>query len=161
MHQAITTAQFIYDLIGRGNPLGVILSAISTMVEEQFPDAMVSVMLYSAQNRTLSLVAGDAFSQNYQQAMRDMQIGPEVGSCGAAAYLRKIVVCEDLLNDSRWVGFIDLVRSEKIAACWSAPIISPLVNYWEPSPPITDTVNRQNCLKSPLSAKRPALPPLR
>ena len=125
MHQAITTAQFIYDLIGRGNPLGVILSAISTMVEEQFPDAMVSVMLYSAQNRTLSLVAGDAFSQNYQQAMRDMQIGPEVGSCGAAAYLRKIVVCEDLLNDSRWVGFIDLVRSEKIAACWSAPIISP------------------------------------
>lgn len=57
--------------------------------------------------------------------MRDMQIGPEVGSCGAAAYLREIVVCEDLLNDSRWVGFIDLVRSEKIAACWSAPIISP------------------------------------
>jgi len=126
MHQAITTAQFIYDLIGRRSPLDVILSAISTMVEEQFSDAMVSVMLYSAQNRTLSLVAGDAFSQNYQQAMRDIKIGSEVGSCGAAAYLREIVVCEDLLNDSRWVGFIDLVKSEKIAACWSAPIISPL-----------------------------------
>jgi diguanylate cyclase (GGDEF)-like protein/PAS domain S-box-containing protein len=125
MHQAITTAQFIYDLIGCRSPLDVILSAISTMVEEQFPDAMVSVMLYSAQTRTLTLVAGDAFSQNYRQAMRDIPIGPEVGSCGAAACLREIVVCEDLLTDSRWVSFIDLVKSEKIAACWSAPIISP------------------------------------
>ena len=125
MHQAITTAQFIYDLIGRRSPLNVILSAISTMVEEQFPDAIVSVMLYSAQNQTLSLAAGESFSQNYQQAMRDINIGPEVGSCGAAAYLREIVVCEDLLNDSRWAGLIDLVKSEKIAACWSAPIITP------------------------------------
>ena len=81
MYQEITTAQCVYDLIGRRSPLGVILSAIGAMVEEQFPDALVSVMLYSAQNRTLSLVAGDAFSQNYQQAMRDIPIGPEVGSC--------------------------------------------------------------------------------
>jgi hypothetical protein len=119
----------MYDLIGRQSPLNVILSAVNTMIEERFPDAMTPVMLDSAQNRTPGLVAGDAFRQNYQQAMRDISIGSEVGSCGAPAYLCEIVVCEDLSNDSRWVGFTDLVTSEKISACWFAPIMSSLANY--------------------------------
>ena len=119
-----TSSQVVYDLIGRRSPLNVILSAISTMVEQQLLDSMVSVMLYSEQTRTLSLAAGYAFSQTYQDAMHDIEIGPEVGACGSAAFLRDIVICEDLLHDERWVDFISLVRSENIAACWSAPIIT-------------------------------------
>lgn len=119
-----TSSQVVYDLIGRRSPLNVILSAISTMVEQQMRGAMVSVMLYSEQSRTLTLAAGNAFSQAYQHAMRDIPIGPEVGACGSAAFRREIVVCEDLLNDARWADFRSLVKTENIAACWSAPIIT-------------------------------------
>jgi len=48
--------------------------------------------------------------------------------------LREIVVCEDLLTDSRWVSFIDLVRSENNAACCQQNrSFPPSGDYMEPS----------------------------
>ena len=93
------------------------------MVRDKIPDALISVMLYSEQEQTLNLIKEPAyFSREYIAALKDLKIGPNVGACGAAAYHRRLVVCEDLLNDPNWVAYKDLVKQNGLRACWSVPI---------------------------------------
>src|SRR6267143_2117961 len=51
-------------------------------------------------------------------------IGPEVGSCGAAAYLRKPVYVADVLTHPHFANFRDLLVQAGLRAVWSSPIIS-------------------------------------
>src|ERR1700738_9272 len=51
-------------------------------------------------------------------------MGPEVGSCGAAAYLRKPVFVADVMTHHHFAGFRDLLVQAGLRAVWSSPIIS-------------------------------------
>lgn len=117
------TSQEIFNLIGQAAALEDIIDAITAWLGDKIPDALVSVMLYSEQEQTLNLIKEPAyFSREYVEALKDLKIGPNVGACGAAAYHRRLVVCEDLLNDPNWVAYKDLVKQNGLRACWSVPI---------------------------------------
>jgi GAF domain-containing protein len=53
-------------------------------------------------------------------------IGPDVGSCGSAAFLRKAVAVEDIFTDYRWAPYKGLAEGLAeplgVRACWSSPI---------------------------------------
>src|ERR1700730_17331118 len=51
-------------------------------------------------------------------------IGPHVGSCGAAAYLRQPVFVSDVLSHPHFANFKDLILRTGMRASWSSPIMS-------------------------------------
>ena len=117
--------QSIFDLIGKHADLSLIFQTISEWLEAIIPDSMVSVMSYSEIDKTLSLVSGEKhFSDIYKNAVKHLEIGPEVGACGTAAFHRKLVICENLLNDPKWQTCQALLLQENLQACWSTPIIN-------------------------------------
>jgi two-component sensor histidine kinase len=62
----------------------------------------------------------------YNNAIDGLKIGPEVGSCGTAAFLAESVYVADIENDPLWRDFRDLARQHGLRACWSTPIMSRL-----------------------------------
>ncbi|ATO20532.1 regulator [Acinetobacter sp. LoGeW2-3] len=119
--------QSIFNLIGQHADLHLIFQKISEWLENRIPDSMVSIMSYSETEQTLNLVSGaQHFSNRYQEGIANIKIGPHVGACGAAAFHRELVICENLATDPNWQAFQYLVQDENIHACWSAPIINAL-----------------------------------
>lgn len=122
-HQFTGFSQSIYELIVQRAPLDVVLDAINSVMENQFPGSLVSVMMYEPADNTLNLVAGNSLSETYRQAMQGITVEPEKGACGTAASTLKLAVCDDIASDPRWDGFKELAAAEGVAACWSAPLV--------------------------------------
>jgi PAS domain S-box-containing protein len=61
--------------------------------------------------------------QKYQDAIEGILIGPQVGSCGTAAFTKQKVIVTDIENDSTWVNFKDIALEFGLRSCWSYPIM--------------------------------------
>lgn len=115
----------IFNLIGRHTELKPILDVISQWLESRIPDALVTIMLYQDDTQTLNVISGKQhFSKEYCNAIQDLKIGPNQGSCGVAAFLRQLVISPNLMKDPNWQSYRALVNAEKLSSCWSMPIIN-------------------------------------
>lgn len=112
----------VLDLLSRDAPLGSVLAALTSGVEQQHPDMICSIMLLEPDGR--HLVSGHAGSlpAAFSAFIERLAIGPQIGSCGAAAFLGERVVAQDVATHPNWGPFRDLARSNGIGACWSQPI---------------------------------------
>lgn len=116
--------QAIHELIARQRPLPETLSAITDWMSLMMPGALISIMRFDPAQQTLNLVPNGQFSDRYTGLMQDQKIGPDVGTCGAAAFERKMVITEDIHDDPKWSPFLDAADQEGLRACWSVPIIA-------------------------------------
>ena len=116
---------FILDLLGKQTDLKIVLHTVSNWLEGLIPGAMVSIMLFSEEEQHLNIISGgQSFTEVYRDALKNLKIGPNVGACGAAAYYRKMVICDDISTHPNWVKYQEYLLEENISACWSVPIIS-------------------------------------
>ncbi|THF72115.1 MAG: EAL domain-containing protein, partial [Sulfitobacter sp. SK025] len=70
-------------------------------------------------------VAAPSLPASYGEALDGLSIGPEVGSCGTAAYFGTPVEVVDIATDPRWADHKEFVLPMGLKACWSSPIKSP------------------------------------
>jgi PAS domain S-box-containing protein len=109
-------------LMAAGNQLAVVLEAIALSVEAEAKDTLCSILLLDETGQRLTLGAGPSLPDDYNAAIEGIAIGPDVGSCGTAAFFNKCVIVEDIQTDPLWVNFKDLAGEAGLAACWSQPI---------------------------------------
>ncbi len=109
--------------LARGAALGEVLGTLTQNAEECFPDLRCSILLVDETHR-LRHGAAPSLPDFYVRAIDGLEIGPSVGSCGAAAALGRRVVVEDVLSHPNWEPFRELARRAEIRACWSEPIFS-------------------------------------
>lgn len=136
--------QVLQDL-ARGASLESVLTSLTRSAEECFPDLRCSILLLDGK-RQLRHGAAPSLPDSYVRAIDGLDIGPDVGSCGAAAALGRRVVVDDVLAHSNWAPFRELAVSAKIRACWSEPIFSQdggvlgtfAMYYGEPRKPSED-----------------------
>src|SRR5262249_7881137 len=114
----------VLELVARDAPLADVLDEILRTIEEQCPGMLSSVLLVDDDGSRLRHAVGRRLPDEYNRAVDGLMIGPDVGSCGSAAYHRAAVVCEDVATDPRWERFRDLALSYGLRACWSQPIIA-------------------------------------
>ena len=65
-----------------------------------------------------------SFSNAFRAATDNPPIGPEVGSCGAAAFRREPVLSREVAADPRWAGYVEVAHEAGVRACWSTPVFS-------------------------------------
>lgn len=121
----VLEAQYnIQNKIGLHAPFSDIRQSIIDMVALQLPGALVSVMRLNPESNTLDLVASKGISDTYIQAAQDVPVGIDIASCGVSAFLREVVITEDIEQDTNWTPFLEYSRREGLVSCWSFPIIA-------------------------------------
>ena len=114
----------ILEMIVTSRPLGDILTRIVLLMEAQADGLRCSIQLLSNDGKRVRHGAAPNLPQVYVKAVDGLAIGPRVGSCGTAMYLKKPVVVTDVLTDPLWADYRDLAKGCGLRACWSTPIIS-------------------------------------
>jgi PAS domain S-box-containing protein len=79
-------------------------------------------MLLDQDGRRLLAASGPSLPAEYMRMVDGLEIGPNVGACGTAAFRNETVVAEDISTDHRFAAHRDFVMSYGLRACWSVPI---------------------------------------
>ena len=131
-----------------GASLNEVLTSITRLIEAHSEGMLCSIFLLDEDGLHLRYGAAANLPQAYQAATDGVCIGPNVGSCGAAAYLRQPVFISDMLSHPNWEGFRDVVLQSGLRAAWSTPILSHdgkvlgtfCMYYREVRQPVTDEI---------------------
>jgi GAF domain-containing protein len=133
-------------MIQAGRPMREVLAELVRTVENLTASGMIgSILILSSDGKKLLHGAGPSLPDEYNDAIHGIEIGPEVGSCGTAAFHAKEVAVFDIANNPLWANFKELALSHGLRACWSKPIlgsggdvIGTFANYYrvvrDPSP---------------------------
>jgi PAS domain S-box-containing protein len=110
--------------LARGTDPELVLAELVRAAEMLVPDMRCSILLVAPDGRHLRHGFGPSLPGDYNAAIDGIEIGPTVGSCGAAAHLGRRVIVEDVMTHPNWEAARDLARSANIRASWSEPIRS-------------------------------------
>jgi diguanylate cyclase (GGDEF)-like protein/PAS domain S-box-containing protein len=114
----------ILEMIATNAPLKDVLGCLMLLVESQLAGIFGSVLLLDRDGQHLRHSAAPNLAGDYVAAIDGLRIGPHVGSCGTAAYLRERVIVSDILQDPRWSNYRHLAEKHGYRSCWSTPILS-------------------------------------
>ncbi|MGP0072617.1 MAG: GAF domain-containing protein, partial [Bryobacteraceae bacterium] len=112
----------VLELIAKGYSLKAVLNALTAAIERMAPDCYCTVLLLDEEGKRLWEGSGGSLPPAYMQAVNGLEIGPEVGACGSAAFRNETTIVEDIANDHRFGAARDFVLSFGLRACWSVPI---------------------------------------
>src|ERR1700731_1874547 len=107
-----------------GASLNEVLTSVACLIEAHSEGMLCSIFLLDEDGLHLRYGVTANLPQAYRVATDGVCIGPNVGSCGAAAYLRKPVVISDMLSHPNWERFKDVILESGMRAAWSTPIMS-------------------------------------
>lgn len=114
----------VLEMIAEGLPLSDTLEEMVRVLERQDERMLCSVLLLSDDGHRLHNGAAPSLPESYNRAVEGLEIGPRVGSCGTAAYLRRQVIVTDIARDPLWADYRDQPLAAGLRACWSTPILS-------------------------------------
>jgi GAF domain-containing protein len=107
-----------------GAPLNEVLTTITRLIEAHSTGMLCSIFLLDDDSLHLRYGVAASLPEAYRAATDGICIGPNLGSCGTAAYLRQPVFVSDIASDPRWVNFRDFALQSGLRAAWSTPILS-------------------------------------
>ncbi|MGA2257421.1 MAG: GAF domain-containing protein, partial [Thermoguttaceae bacterium] len=114
----------VIERVARGFPLEDALETLVRRIQALSPGMICSVLVLDKKHNCLRLGAAPDLPDFYNVAIEGVTIGPDVGSCGAAAFSGKRVIAGDVMSHPNWVGFRQLAEKAQLRACWSEPILS-------------------------------------
>lgn len=122
--QADEFRSHVLERLSGGQALRDVLTFMVKGIEQLHPGMLCSVLLLDRQGQHLGEGVAPSLPDAYNAAIHGLAIGPDVGSCGAAAYRGERVVVEDISQHPNWAPFKALAASSGLGACWSQPIHS-------------------------------------
>src|SRR5580704_3985964 len=120
--RVIEEERHVLELIAKGCSLKEVLNALTAAIERMAPECFCTVLLLDDEGKRLLEGSGGGLPPAYMQAVNGLEIGPEVGACGSAAFSNETTIIEDIANDHRFGAAKDFVLSFGLRACWSVPI---------------------------------------
>ncbi len=117
----------VLELIADRKPLPDVLNRICEFINDMCPDAITSILLLDADGKRLWPGAGPKVPERWTEMLAPLMIGPDVGSCGAAAARKEQVIASDISTDPLWTRYpeyCDRALECGLRACWSTPILA-------------------------------------
>lgn len=111
------------EMIAQGDALPTVLDALCRLVETVTSDSLAAILLLDSDGK-LWHAASPSLPASYTEGMGGIAIGPEIGSCGTAAYRREPVIICDISTDPLWVEYRSVALAHGLRASWSTPIFS-------------------------------------
>lgn len=120
----LSTESRTLEMITGGANLKEILENLCSRFDAQSSNFISSILLMDSDGKRLRFGAGARVPKEWAEAINPVAIGPCVGSCGTAAFLKKRVIVSDIATDPLWVDFREVALRNGLRAAWSQPIIS-------------------------------------
>ncbi|WP_283636742.1 sigma 54-interacting transcriptional regulator [Aquaticitalea lipolytica] len=114
----------VLDLIAHNTPLKKVFDHIILSYESNYPDYYASISLLHEDGIHLDLVSAPTMPESFNLAVKRGVISEKAGSCGTAAYTKKLVIVSDISKDELWVDYKDVALKHNLKSCWSMPILS-------------------------------------
>jgi diguanylate cyclase (GGDEF)-like protein/PAS domain S-box-containing protein len=114
----------LLEMIAMNAPLRDVLERLMHLIESQVTGIFGSVLLLDEDGLHLRHGAAPNLAAAYTKAIDGVRIGPNVGSCGTAAYRREPVIVSDIASDPLWADYRELAAAHGYRSCWSTPILS-------------------------------------
>ncbi|AUW60135.1 diguanylate cyclase [Sphingobium sp. SCG-1] len=108
-------------MIAKGEPLSATARQLCLEFELVFPEIVCTVLAVDRAG-LLHPIAAPSLPEEFSASLEGVFIGPDVGSCGTAAYLGVPIAADDIEHDPRWSKYRGLVMSVGLRACWSSPV---------------------------------------
>jgi signal transduction histidine kinase len=108
-----------------GEPLQKILDELTHKVEKYSEGLLSSILILDKSKQFLAYGSAPSLPDEYIKKTKKVFLGPQEGSCGTAAFKKRIVVVEDISLDPLWEKYKETPLSCGLRACWSHPILSP------------------------------------
>lgn len=116
-------SQFLESILTSTSHDGGLTNLVESI--ESLSDGMVcAILLLDEDGLRLRRGAAVSLPDEYVQAVDGLEIGPNAGCCGTAAFLNQPVIVSDIATDPLWSNFRDLAMTHGLQACWSVPIRS-------------------------------------
>jgi PAS domain S-box-containing protein len=112
------------EMVANGARLEEILEDLCDTIDAQDRHTISAVMLMDPDGEHLWPVAGPRLPKPWIEAIAPLEIGPDIGSCGSAAFLQQRVIVSDIATDPLWVDYRDVALSHGLRAAWSQPLLS-------------------------------------
>jgi len=114
----------VLERMAEGQSLSRVLESAVDLIESEISGAIGAIHLLDESGKHLEHGISPRLPDFYNQAIAGLEIGPTVGSCGAAAYLGERVIAEDLQTHPNWAAFRELTQKAGLGACWSSPLLA-------------------------------------
>jgi hypothetical protein len=114
----------VLESIAMGNPVPEVLEQIVRLIERQEEGMLCSILLLDRQTGQLHHGAAPSLPRELSLGVDGLAIGPQEGSCGAAASLGRSVIVEDIATHPNWASYRHLTLPFGLRACWSTPILT-------------------------------------
>src|SRR5260221_4318427 len=112
------------EMIANGASLVDILERLCDTVDAQASNIKSAVMLMDTDGVHLRPAAAPRLPKGWVEAITPLKIGPTVGSCGSAAFMKERVIVSDIATDPLWANRRDLALSYGLRTAWSQPLLS-------------------------------------
>ncbi len=112
------------EKLAAGEPIANIFDILTSGAEREVKGAIASILLLDDSGTKLVDCSSPSLSQEIKDAFNGMLIGPLAGSCGTAAFTKKLVIVSDISSDPRWSEFREFALSQGFKAAFSAPILN-------------------------------------
>ncbi|HEV3333810.1 MAG TPA: ATP-binding protein [Bryobacteraceae bacterium] len=110
------------ELVAQGASPKQVMDALTHLIESMSPGCLCTILVLDEEKRHLLAGSSGGISPEYVQAINGLEIGPEVGACGSAAFRNETIIVDDIATDYRFAPVKDFVMSYGLRACWSVPI---------------------------------------
>ncbi|MBK8171464.1 MAG: PAS domain S-box protein [Sandaracinaceae bacterium] len=114
----------VLERVAAKDALAEILRDIVAMIEKQAEGMACSLLLLDDATQTFRTSITASLPNEYAIQLLGLEVGPHAGSCGAAAFLHKRVIVEDIATHPNWKPYRQTALAFGLKACWSTPIIS-------------------------------------
>ncbi len=78
--------------------------------------------MHTVKNNHLYNLSSPDIHKEFLEKIEGLEIGNNVGSCGTAAFLKKIIIVADIAKDVKWADGKKIALKQGFKACWSHPI---------------------------------------
>ena len=117
------------EMIACGASLTDVLEDLCDTIDDQAPEIISSILLMDPNGEQLWPAAGRRVPEGWVRTITPLPIGPGMGSCGTAAFLKKPVIISDIESDPPWSDitapdYTEIALSYGLRAAWSQPLIS-------------------------------------
>ena len=123
-HELVASHNRVHELIAVGAPLREVLVELAEGIERHDPSVIPCVVLLDREASALRPGAAPSLPPHYFAAIDGVVIGPNVGTCGSAAWSGQLTITEDIAEDPKWAPIREFAVGAGLRHCWSMPIKS-------------------------------------
>ncbi|AKB19346.1 MULTISPECIES: GAF domain-containing protein [unclassified Methanosarcina] len=122
--EMIKGQNLVLGQLASGAPLEEVLLLLIKNMEKIKPGSICSVMLLDREKKHLFYCVAPGLPWFYRQKTTGVEIGFGAASFGTAAFLRKRVTVDNIMEHPYWTEYRELAAEAGLKACWSEPVIS-------------------------------------